>query len=285
MFRRVILVSLCLFAFGGCDSKVSESNPDRVSISGPSVQERMYRKMKNDNRLADFEKHILRLQRIVNLFKKVQQPKAGEDVYTPIDFLIDMNGELRSKMPDADDKKLVRRGRLNLNRLNLPEACKVADTELSSEDIFENSEQQNEQTKVGERLTYAIRTCGTDNQFVPIAVAEWMGDTFDLRIEDRNLTNIFKEILLGDRSLGSSCRFSDGSGRVVDSVRCVNLAIKLSKSETALVTQLNYDSRDTVRMQAEAEILENHKVKARSNIKIFRDGRVELDVRPANSEG
>src|SRR5262245_43533318 len=109
-YLRFVLFVALFFTAGimGCQSRFSESSPDSVKIKGLSLNERLSQKEKVDARMDEVQKGAEKAKRIIEMFKKVQSPDSNLEVYTPIDFLIDANNELKSKIPENSDEKVIR---------------------------------------------------------------------------------------------------------------------------------------------------------------------------------
>lgn len=273
-FSGLLVVTLLA---AGCESKFAESSPDSVKIKGIPLEERISQKAKVDSRIDEIQKGAEKAKKIVELFKKVQSPNSHEDVYTPIDFLLDANSELKSKMPENGDGRLVRRGQITLPIEGLSEQCRLVETLLESSVIYDESGP--EKVAIGDRLTYSLKTCGSEGKFLSTIVADWNGPTLEFRLNNKNLETVFNNILLSDVLKNSVCRIKQGDKKIVESIYCENFEVRLTKSEYALVKNMAFNNKGDVRFETLADIYENQKKKAYSQIKVFSNGEVQFDVK------
>ncbi len=281
---NVILGAACLLiATVGCESKFSESSPDSVKIKGLPLEERLSQKNKVDSRIDEIQKGTEKAKKIIEMFKQIQSPSTKEDVYTPLDFLLDANNELKAKIPENQGDKLVRTGKIVIPGDSISEACRTVDAILESSTVYDES--GTEKVSVGERLTYSLKTCGSNGQYLEAVVAEWVGSTLELKLISKNLETIFNNIVMADSMKNSTCKISQGSKGIIDVISCENFDVRLSKSENAHVKTMIFSNSGDVRFETLADIFENDKIKANSQIRVLSSGEVKFDLTKVDGTG
>jgi hypothetical protein len=290
-FRVLSLAGLlgCALALGmGCQSRFEESSPASVKMKGLPLAERLSQKEKIDARISEVQRVAEKIKLFIEMFKKVKKPSTTEDAYTPIDFLIDANKELQTKIPDNQNEKkgrqkLVRRARVIVPVNGLSEDCRVIDTLLESSPIYEDGTDQSENPDakpVGERLTYSVRTCGTKEQFLVAMEAEWIGDTLEFRLVNKNLDAIFRNLISEEALKNSVCKVSQGQKKIVETIRCSDFGVRLTQSEAAWFQSMTFSNSGEIRFEASAAIFENGRHKADGEIKIPARGKPIVEFRP-----
>ena len=131
---------------------------------------------------------------------------------------------------------------------------------------------------VGERLTYSLKTCGSKGQYLEAVVAEWTGSTLEFKLISKNLETIFSDIVMANAMKNSTCKIIQGSKKIIDTITCENFDVRLSKSENAHVKTMVFSNSGDVRFETLADIFENEKMKATSQIKVFSSGEVKFDL-------
>lgn len=269
--KALLLPCLAVFAFG-CESKFSESSPDKVAVSGHSLEERIEQKKRVDVKIDEVQKGADKIKKLLDLFKKIQNPTMLANVYTPIDFFIDLNNELREKIPDngGDRLSLTRYGKMTLPLKNLSEECRTVETGLVQETIDGAEE-------AGGRLVYSLKTCRNE-KFEDVFAVEWAQSKMNFVIIGKNLQNIFAD--LAQQALQqSSCQITQGDKGILDTISCTNLELRLSVSELAVIKALNFDSTGDVRLEGFADIFENNILKAKSELRILANGERKFEIK------
>jgi hypothetical protein len=269
----VAIAAMC----SACESKFSESSPDSVKIKGLPLDERMSQKEKIDARIEEVQKGADKAKKIIEMFKKIQNPSAQEDVYTPFDFIVDLNNELKSKIPENSGGKLVRYGKIEVPVQGLSEECRIIETLLESDTISDKDLEPKQ--PVGEKLTYSLKTCGSEGKFIEALVAEWIGTTLEIKVINKNLETIFNDFVLAGTMNSSTCKIKQGQKKIIDTISCENFDVRLSSSEKAHIKNMTFRNSDEVRFESLADVLENGKLKATSDIKIFSNGEVKFNLK------
>jgi hypothetical protein len=266
----------------GCGSKFSESSAKSVTIKGFSLSDRMAQKEKIDGRIDEIQKGVDKAKKIIDLMRQVQNPSSEANTYTPLDFLLDLNTELKTKIPENRGEKLMRFAKVRIPISTLPEECQTLDSALESSIIY--SDETVSKTAVGERLTYSLKGCGSETKYSEVLVANWIGSDLELKVLNKNLEPIFKDMLKSISEKSSNCKFKLGEKQILESLFCENLQVKLSTSETAEVSNLSFSNVGDIRYEAKAEIFENAQVKAHFYFKVLSNGEKELVVKKVGEE-
>lgn len=276
-FSFLVGASLLAVSISGCESRFVESSPASVKIEGLPLSERLSQKGHVDSRIEEIQKGAEKAKRIIEMFKEIQNPSNKEDVYTPIDFLLDVNKELKSRIPENKIGKLVRRGKIVVPVQGLSEDCKIVETLLESSVIYDDT--MTEKSAIGERLTYSLKTCGSEGEYLSAIEANWVADTLEFRLVNKNLENVFRDIFLTDAMENSVCKIKEDEKKIIDFIHCENFKVKLSASEFAFIRTMAFNNSGSVRFESVAEIFENDKKKANSAIKILSNGEVDFKVK------
>lgn len=264
--------------FVSCKSKFNESSPDSVTLSGIPLEERAKLKEKVDVRIDSIQQGAERTKKIIDMFRKVQDPKNQADVYTPIDFLIDINNEIKNQIPEnGENGKLIRKGKIKLPFTSLTEDCQTVETMLESEVI--KKEDGGDIKVAGDKLTYHIKTCASNGSYLPTILASWNGRAMQFQVDNSNLTKLFNNILRVENLKTSTCQFKNNDKNIIESMACKNFEIRLSNSEAAHILTMNFDNDGDVRFEASADIFENQNKKAISSIRVLSNGDVQFKVK------
>ncbi|NCN40776.1 hypothetical protein GW916_05945 [bacterium] len=278
-----ILSPLALVLVVGCESKFVESTPDSIKIEGVSLDERINHKAKMDSRIGEIEEASERLQKIIRLFRKVQDSNSGYGAYTPLDFIIDVNSELKENLPEIKNGRTVRKGTIEVPLKGLSEDCKTISTELESEVVYQKSNVSLEDQKaIGEKLTYSFSNCHTQGKFVPVLRVTWIGSTMEFKFEKDNTKSILDDLIADGLFSDSKCKFEHYDDKILSSVVCEDLKANLSQTEWALIKTLKFKNSGDLRLYILADIFEGdslfNKKKATSKVELFADGQVKIDA-------
>lgn len=271
---------LSLSLFLGCKSKFSESEPDRVKVNGLPLQERVAEKAKIDSKMAEVQEVAEKIKKLIDLFKKVQAPESFLNVYTPLDFLLDMNTELKKKIPQNVNGRLVRSGTIILPAGLFTEECRKVNTLLETSFIYEEYTEE----KIGERLTYSLNNCKTsEDQFLEVISADWIAGSLELKLNGDNLNALFDFDLISDKlQRNSACKIKQTASKKLDAVSCSNVLLKLSKTETANIAKAEFNNSQELQLNVEIDIFENKKIKAQVRVWQYAGQDLQLEVKKTN---
>ena len=100
----------------------------------------------------------------------------------------------------------------------------------------------------------------------------------EFKLNNENLNTLFKDILTTEIMNSPECKVTQNKKKIVEKVRCKNLHVSLSKSETALVRDMLFSNSGVIRFQSSTDIYENNIKKATSEIKVFDNGDIDFDL-------
>jgi hypothetical protein len=262
-----------------CDSKFVEPSPGKEKIEGISLDERVAKKTELDAKSDQIQRGAERIKTIFAMFRKVQNPSKTQDVYTPLDLLIDINLELKNKIPASkgNTEKMVRFGKVKIPVDLLSEACRNIDVMTESESVF--TEKDGKKEVSNEQVIYSIKTCGSKDQYVQIFTASWLGSKMELQFLNKNLESVWNHIIFTDDLKNSTCSIKNDSRKILESIECKNFYLQLSESERAHVIELSFSSLSDPRFLTNADIYENAILKARAKMIVSAAGNVSFDLK------
>jgi hypothetical protein len=283
-FRLVLKLAIASFLLFtsviGCKSKFSEASPNAVEAKGLTLQERMASKARIDTRLNEVKDAAAKIKNLIQMFREIQNPSANEQVYTPMDFLIDANAELKNRIPENRADKSIRLAEISLPIDILSENCRRVTTSLESEFNLDDTG-----AYLSELLIFSLKTCASDGEFLDVIQTEWISNnTLNVNINTKNIETSFKDILTSEPLATSDCQITQGANKDILAVACRQFDVKLTPSETARFHHLNYSKKDDIVLDALADIYENQKMKATTTLKIYANGEVKFDVKKAPSK-
>lgn len=256
----------------GCESKFSESSPDTVKIEGVSLEERISQKNKVDAKIDEIQNSVNKIRNVIEIFRKIKSPIPNRDVYTPIDFLVDLNNELKARIPENQKGKLARHTSFDIPVESLSEACRHVDVVLEESEIYDGVDA--EKVAIGQSLTYSLKTCGSKDQYLEAIVADWIDSTLELKLISKNLEVIFNEILTKELK-NSICKIKQDKRRIIDTVTCEDFYVRLSGSEKAYVNAMTFSSSGDILYETIFELYENKDSKGSFQLRVPRSGKPE----------
>lgn len=275
---RIQNMSLIVFAasaliLGGCESRFVESSPSSVRIDGLPLKERVAEKEKVDSKIDALQQALEKAKTILDFFRKIQKADPTADVYTPIDFLMDVNTELKTKIPEMTESGLVRKGQVTLPIKGMSKSCQTVETLLQSSILYDGEGEDKRQ--VGERLSYMLKTCGTNGEFVSTVEVDSMGTSLEFRLMNKNVASIFKDLFKTELAAISHCSFDFDSEKIINAAQCSNFDVKLSVSESAKIKNMSFSNTGDIRFAIAADIFENGVFKNNIEVKVDRNGNVQ----------
>lgn len=256
-----------------CQSKFSEPSPDQVNAKGLSLEDRVSQKKEVDVRLDEIQRVADKAKQIIEAVKKIQSPIQHENAYTPFDFIMEINEDFKTKIPQNSNGQLVRYGTIELPLQTLTEECRTVQTMLKSETVDSQ-----------EKLVYSLKTCSSKDQYVEIFMAQWNEGVVKLDFFNKNLLSILSQFSLAETIENTSCRIKQSPKKIIELISCESFDIKISASEKAEVKYLTFRNSGEIRLESFAKIFENGKLKATSEIRVFDNGEVKFDLKPIKTE-
>ncbi len=241
-------------------------------MQGMNLDHRLEVKAKMDSRIEEVQRGAEKIKRIIDIFRQARSEAEHNilnKVYTPVDMIIDINNELKDRIPQEYKGKVRRRGKITLPIDGLSEECKIVDT------VLETS--VNEETK-NDVATYYLKTCTSNGKYEPVAEVRW-SNALELEVMYDNLSKLFKDLFKHEMNRGS-CRVEQQHDGIIESIYCRNIHTSLNEHEYALVREMGYYNTQDIRFALYADIHETTgRKKATVKLEVFSNGDVKFDTK------
>ncbi len=253
---------LSVMALLACHSKFSEPSPEEVKMGGMKLDDRFVHKAKMDSRIEQIQESTEKIKRLLEILRRAknQNPEEVLGAYTPIDLVIDLNNELKKRIPQEYKGKMRRYGKIDLPQGLVSEGCLSIDTILETQAV-----PGNEEHKV-DLITYYLKTC-TAADYLPIAEVLWEQNSFNLNVKNENLEKLFVDLFKHEVSRGS-CTVNTGDNSNIISVTCRNMETVLNKYEHAIITDMSYFEDREIAFLVNADIYNSQTNKRKAGLKI-----------------
>lgn len=233
-----------------CQSKYSEVSPERRSINGAPLTERMDTKKEVDQRLEQVQLAAQRIEmaldtaaKLLATIEETRGLKKPGNPYTPIDFLIDMNKSFSEKIPEQVPGNQVRHARVRLpdpTGESAKEASRYVDSTLETLRATGTGNGARTRGSAIEKMIYKVRPW-TSSDPVTVFEVNWNGGEFAWQIDYRNLAGVWNEIVkgleLGDQ--GSCMLDLDENGNLL-SFSCKNIEVIRAENGSAIVRDFTF---------------------------------------------
>jgi len=290
-FIRDIL-SLILFQVLaiGCESKFSEPSPKKVEANGDSLEARIKQKEEFDLAIDKIKESIDKIKFVRANVRKIQNPNDSElQEYTLVDFLSETTNDFKEKIPENDEKKLVRRGNINLPFADLSEACKNIETRLETEVIYtgqgelgkdQSKSKDGEKEEKGKRLIYYLKTCASEDKYFPALTVDAESHETKLTFTNNNIKILLQSFRLDEIiNKTTQCRMFEDKFSTISNLSCENFELELSKNMVLFAKSFQFNSSGDVHIDLLGELFENQKKSAYVSIRKFADQKVLRDIR------
>lgn len=250
--RSVFGLLAAITVLTACESRFTDKTPDN---SGPGITFESLRASEDlDERLARIESTTTILSKIVRDFRRIQKAQSGQDMYTQLDFMFDLNKELKGAPAVKEGNQYVKYGRMEMRIPGISPECKMIETKLSTFYSGFN------EAGTSDGLSYSVKTCKTNGQFVDVLamiITPWGSD---VRFNNEGIKSAFLNIFEPTVQLNSQCKLQIKEGRL-ESATCENVSARVSASENILFEKFKYSSSDELRFLATGTVTENEKPK------------------------
>lgn len=274
---HLVKVLIVVFAFSSCESKFYESSPATVKGDGRSLDDRIAQKAEVDINLSEIQRGLGKINNTFDFIKKIQSPSNHEEVYSPLDLVFDISKELKSKIPEYRDEKIVRHAQMKVAVEDIAEPCKYIEARLESSTVSIESEPG--KVESGKRITYFIKTCDSLGKYQMLLIAEWKNQELEMKLNHETLGALFKTIAVDEIQKNSHCRIIQDTQALIVTFSCENMEIILNKNEHAQAKSLIYNKSGETEIELVAELYENKNKKAFLNIKKLSNGKTYRDIR------
>lgn len=267
-----------IFTFLGCESKFYESSPTKVKSDGRSLDARITQKKEIDVSITEIQRGLSKIKSTFDLIKKIQNPSSPqEEIYSPLELIFDINKELKSKIPDYHDEKMLRHAQLKISGESTPDACKNIDTRLETNTTSIASEDGKIQT--GKRINYFIKTCYSLGKYELLLTAEWKQQGLEMKLNNETVSSLFKMLVIETVPKNANCKIVKNAQSVIERFSCEDIEIILSKNESALAKSLVFTSGSETEIELVAELYENKNKTSYLNLKKLSNGKIYRDLR------
>ncbi len=274
--RSLALLMFALLGAVRCETRFSESSPGSVTTTGLTLEQRVQSKKEIDNRLAQIKVSADQVRSLIALFRTQQNNGLAGNVYTPIDFLFDINEALAGKIPEqrnlANTQKtqvMVRNAVIRVPIESLSEECKSVQTQLRTE-VTTDSQSHTYVAESG--IKYLIKTCNTNGEFVPVVSATWSGQEIALGFNNINLASLFQDFVKSKVDPKGVCSTDFNPSGILNSITCQNMQVGLSKVEFSVIHSLNFSNSGDLRFGLYADIFDRESGALKHSLQI-RQGR------------
>jgi hypothetical protein len=286
-----IILKLAIFATFilsynvACKSKSQESSPDQVNSQGLTLQERLAQKAEIDKQIVDVSQSISQLKNVIKKFKQLKNAQENDQLYTPLDFLLDINDALKKKVPENKKDKKIRYADFTLPEGFVAENCRTVSTSLESEEELDDSG-----AFVSEKAIYSVKSCTTGENFLPVAEASWIGKQVRIKFNNANFDSSVGQIPHSLSLPDSKCKAEKDDDQNIYKIECRDIEVATSSAEKAKFTDITFYPSKKHRpagniLESHAVIYEHGNAKADILFEIANDGHVNFQIDKAHSLG
>jgi hypothetical protein len=260
-----------------CQSRFGDKDPDSglsgVSFSGPGAN-RLSADEDLDQRIAKVEDFSERIRKILHDYRRIQKAQSGRDVYTQLDFLFDMDSELKRAPAIKDDKKFVKYGKMELNLPTVSAECKMIESKLET-----FSSQDGE---IADSLAYSVKTCKTQGAFRQVMTVQLSENSSGLVFDNDGMKMAFGDLLTSNVKNNSGCKFQFDDNRQLKQASCENVAARISASERIVFDKFAYDAAANPRFITQGIVFENETPKLRVSFSMDNADHPAFELVPLN---
>lgn len=209
-----------------------------------------------------------------------------------VDFLSETTNDFKEKIPENDEKKLVRKGNINLPFVDLSERCKSIETRLETEVIYagqselgseQSNSKNNEKEEKGKRLIYYLKTCASEDKYFPALTVDSESHETKLTFTNNNIKILLQSFRLDEViNKTTQCRMFEDKFSTISNLSCENFELELSKNLVLFAKSFQFNSSGEVHIDLLGELFENQKKSAYVSIRKFADQKVLRDIRWIN---
>lgn len=274
---HLVEVFIVIFTFSSCESKFYESSPTTVRSDGRSLDDRLAQKTEIDLNIAEIQRGISKVKSAFDFIKKIQGPSNPEEISSPLELVFDINKELKSKIPEYIDEKMVRHAHLKVVIEGLTDACRSVEARVESSTLSIESEAG--KVESSKRITYYIKTCYSLGKYELLLTANLKNQELEMKLNNETFGSLFKMIVVGEVQKNSNCRIIQDIQSIIETFSCENVEIILNKNEYALAKSLIFNKSAENEIELVAELYENKNKKSFLNLKKLSNGKIYRDIR------
>jgi hypothetical protein len=275
----LFIATTTMLALSACESKFVETSPSAVGQDGATIEDRMKDKSAMDTKINEIDQMATKIRNIVDLFRKIKNPEAGKDNYTAIDFMLELNGKLKDKMPSkcedtTDQSCYFRKTSFEMPIKELSEDCRIIEAllesktteqnvEIWSDDSFWGAAPETKSVKT-DKFTYSLKTCNAQDKYQDVIEIYLTEGKISFEVNNKNLQKLFNQILLAEDLSTTNCKIQKTEKNLLSKIQCSDIQAKLNESETAVISKLIYNNDKTQenRLEVNFDLFENSSRKA-----------------------
>jgi hypothetical protein len=263
----ILVAAATVFALNACQSKFNDKDPAPAGSVGLTAEGRMAANEEIDKKLSKLENYTERVRQLLRALRRVEKARLDQDVYTQIDFMMDMNSELKKTAVEQKDGGWVKYGSMKLNVKGVSEDCRNVQTMLRADDS---------------NLYYSLKTCRTDDRFLQVLVVNLADNKVGMRFNNENIQKVLQDTIIPAINSETNCEITTDAKQIVLRASCTKLTTKLSVSESLVINAVTYDRLSDIRLALDGELFENGVNKGVVKFSVPADGKPSFDLHKTN---
>lgn len=269
---RILLLTGVLSVVAGCESRIVESAPTKVSHDPNEMKERLEIKEQTDKQIDELQAVLYKVKSFFELIRKTQNSNNSDSPYTTLDLIIDLNEDLKEVIPSSEAGSEIRKGSLSLADFFKNPKCQSVEVKMESRALSSSAKQ----------VVYMVKPCNQEDTFVEVVTVDWENSGISFQIINSGLEKIVMsldpESNLISKLEPAGCNTSKNSSGSLEKLICYELEVKLSGKQTAHIKSLSFQNSGDIRLQASGQIVEGQIVKADYSLTLDQDGNLNSDI-------
>lgn len=256
-----------------------------------SQEERAKLKLAVDEQISQVYRGSMQARKIIALLIDFNGALKGEKVYTPLDFVIELNQKLKNDWGKSSNGIYTRKATIDLDIEGISEECRRVDVQvqISVADILasvapEPAASATDVAKMASLLDYYVKGCTTENEFVKVFSANIQNGKIHSEFANQKFNQIL-QMGLSTKLRDAKCDYQMDTAENLVRLSCENLSSQISQKRTVDFDEFRFDKDGNPQVRIEFSIFDGD-VKAGSFLfEKFSDGPPRMtDLLPAGSE-
>jgi hypothetical protein len=265
--RTILVAAVTVCALNACQSKFSDKDPAPGGQVGFTAEGRIAANEEIDKKLSKLENYTERVRQLLRALRRVEKARLNQDVYTQIDFMMDMNSELKKTAAEQKDGGWVKYSSMKLNVKGVSEDCRNVQTMLRADDA---------------NLYYGLKTCRTGDRFLEVLEVNLADNKVGMKFNNENIQKVLQDTIVPAINAETNCEITTDAKQIVLRTSCTKLTTKLSVSESLVINSVTYDRLSDIRLDLDGEILENGVNKGVVKFTVPANGKTTFDIHKTN---
>lgn len=263
----ILVAAVTVCALNACQSKFNDKEPELSGQVGFTAQDRIAVNEEIDRKLSKLENYTERVRQLLRALRRVEKARLNQDVYTQIDFMMDMNSELKKAAVEQKGDGWVKYSSMKLNVKGISGDCQNVQTALRADDS---------------NLYYSLKTCRTGDRFLEVLTVNLADHTVGMRFNNENIQKVLQDTIVPAINSETNCEIKTDAKEIVLRTSCTKLTTKLSASESLVINSVTYDRLSDIRLDLDGELFENGVKKGIMKFTVPADGKTTFDLRRIN---